>query len=96
MKMYNLIVTGSNWFSSELYENLDDAISQAKSMEEGQKRLEGEANVSTHVVDKDYEGMPWLGITVHNSDWKYASETKTLFNGEMTTMWRIVYEQEVR
>ena len=96
MKVYNLIVTGSGWFSSETYENLDDALKQVKSMEEGQKRLEGPSNVGTHVVNKDYECLPWLGITVYNSEWKYASETSTVVDGEITTMWRIVYEQEVR
>ena len=96
MKVYNLIVTGEHWFSSKLYENLDDAINEVKNMEECQKRLEGKTNVGIHVVNKEYEGLPWLGFDVYKGEWKYASESRTLFNGEMSTMWRIVYEQEVK
>ena len=96
MKIYNLIVRGENWYSSELYESLDAAIKKVKSMEEGQKILEGLTNVGIHVVNKDYECPPWLNMTLHNSEWKYASESRTLVNGEITTMWRVVYEQEVK
>ena len=44
---------------------------------------------------KDYE-MLCLPIRLDCGEKKYAVETRSLFRGEITTMWRVVYEQEVK
>ena len=94
MKVYNLVVLGDNWLSSTLYTNLDDAINEVKKMGEAQKVLEGENNVDIHEI-KDYE-MLCLPIRIDCGKKIYATESRTLFRGEITTMWRVVYEQEVK
>ncbi len=94
MKIYNLIIFGDNWMSSAIFSNLDDAINEVNKMVEGQKRLEGENNVDSQEI-KDYEALT-LPIYMNYGERKYATRTRTLFRGEITTMWRVVYEQEVK
>ena len=94
MKVYNLVVYGDNWLSSNIYANLDDAIKEVDEMVECQKRLEGENNVDSQEI-KDYEALT-LPIYMNYGERKYATRTRTLFRGEITTMWRVVYEQEVK
>jgi hypothetical protein len=94
MKIYNLVVLGDNWVSSTPYINLDDAVNDVNKMVEGQKYLEGSDKVDVHEI-KDYE-MLCLPIRLDCGEKKYAVETRSLFRGEITTMWRVVYEQEVK
>ena len=94
MKIYNLVVLGGNWVSSTPYTNLDDAINEVNKMVEGQKYLEGPDNVDVHEI-KDYE-MLCPPIRHDFGEKKYAVETRSLFRGEMTYMWRVVYEQKVK
>lgn len=100
MKIYNLVVLGGNWIrggnwiSSTPYTNLDDAVNEVDKMVEGQKYLEGPDKVDVHEI-KDYE-MLCLPIRLDCGEKKYAVETRSLFGGEITTMWRVVYEQEVK
>ena len=94
MKIYNLIVCGDNWMSSAIFGNLDDAINEVNKMVEGQKRLEGENNVDSQEI-KDYEVLT-LPIYMNYGERKYATRTRTLFRGENTTTWRVVFEQEVK
>ena len=95
MKVYNLVVLGDNWVSSTPYTNLDDAINEVNKMVEGQKYLEGPENVDVHEI-KDYERLCLPTRIIDFGEKKYAVETRTLFRGEITTMWRVVYEQEVK
>ena len=94
MKIYNLVVSGSNWLSSTLYISLDDAIKEVGKMVDGQKYLEGGDNVDVHEI-KDYEALS-LPFYMNYGARKYAVETRSIFMGEMTTTWRVVYEQEVK
>ena len=94
MKIYNLIVCGNNWSYSAIYESCDDAVAEAKKMEHGQKVLEGENNVITREI-RDYEALT-IPVYMNYGTRKYASEARTLFNGEITSTWRVVYEQEVK
>lgn len=94
MKIYNLIVLGNDWLSSTPYTNLDDAINEVNKMVEGQKYLEGPDKVDVHEI-KDYE-MLRLPIHLDCGEKKYAVETRSLFRGEISAMWRVVYEQEVK
>ena len=94
MKVYNLVVSGNNWMSSTLYTKLEDAINEVDKMVEDQKYLESPNEVDVHEI-KDYE-MLCLPIRLDCGEKKYAVETRSLFGGEVTTMWRVVYEQEVK
>ena len=94
MKVYNLVVSGNDWSSSTLYGKCEDAIAEAKKMEAGQKVLEGENNVDTWEI-RDYEALT-LPMYMNYGIRKYASETRTLFNGKIVSTWRVVYEQEVK
>ena len=94
MKVYNLVVSGNNWVSSTLYTKLEDAINEVDKMVEDQKYLESPNEVDVHEI-KDYE-MLCLPIRLDCGEKKYAVETRSLFGGEVTTMWRVVYEQEVK
>lgn len=94
MKIYNLVIYGGNWFSSTLYTNLDSAINEVNKMVEGQKYLEGQDNVYAHEI-KDYEALP-SSPYMNFGERKYAVETRTKFMGEMTTTWRVIFEQDVK
>ena len=94
MKIYNLVVLCNNWVSSTPYTNLEDAINEVKQMVEDQEYLEGPDRVDFHEI-KDYE-MLCLPIRLDIGEKKYAVEARSLFRGEITTMWRVVYEQEVK
>ena len=94
MKICNLVVSGSNWLSSALYTNLDDAIKEVGKMVDGQKYLEGGDNVDVHEI-RDYEALS-LPFDMSYGVRKYAVETRSMFMGKMTTMWRVVYEQETK
>ena len=56
MKVYNLVVSGSNWLSSTLYTKLEDAIKEVDKMVEGQKYLESPNEVDVLEI-KDYEAL---------------------------------------
>ena len=94
MKIYNLVVLGGNWASSTPYTNLDDAVNEVDKMVEGQKYLESPNEVDVHEI-KDYEALS-MPVYMNCGERKYAVETRSIFRGEMTTMWRVVYEQEVK
>ena len=94
MKIYNVVVLGGNWMSSDLYNNLEDAVNEVNKMVDGQKYLEGSDNVIVHEI-KDYEKL-CLPIHLDFGEKKYAVETRSMFRGEMNTMWRVVYEQEIK
>lgn len=94
MKIYNLVVSGNNWMSSTLYTSLEDAVNEVDKMVEGQKYLESPNEVDVHEI-KDYEALS-MPVYMNCGERKYAVETRSIFRGEMTTMWRVVYEQEVK
>ena len=94
MKIYNLVVAGNNWMSSTPYTSLKDAVNEVDKMVEGQKYLESPNEVDVHEI-KDYEGLT-TPFYMNYGERKYAVETRSIFRGEITTMWRVVYEQEVK
>lgn len=94
MKVYNLVVFTKDWLSSTLYASLEDAVKEVDSMVEGQKYLESPNEVDVHKIE-DYEGLT-TPFYMNYGERKYAVETRSLFRGEITTMWRVVYEQEVK
>ena len=94
MKIYNLVVFTKDWLSSTIYANLEDAVKEVDSMVEGQKYLESPNEVDVHKIE-DYEGLT-TPFYMNYGERKYAVETRSIFRGEITTMWRIVYEQEVK
>lgn len=95
MKVYNLVVSGNNWMSSTLYTKLEDAINEVDKMVEGQKYLEGSGFVCSREIGH-YEALPTPFFMNYGDGRKYAVETRSKFGGEVTTMWRVVYEQEVK
>lgn len=93
MEIYNLMIGGDGWSSSELFDGFEKAVEVVSGYEDAQKKLEGESLLFMLHYSKHDLVVPPFHVY---GEMVYCSCAMSSFRNENSKMWRVIYKQTVK